>query len=112
MPSQVVKLRSIPPKPEEKRKTTPPKHLEPPEKELWRTLTATYSFDEAALALLGEALTSLMRARRCREQIAKEGETISDRFGQQLPHPLLIAEKTSRQAFVQAMKILRLGSTL
>ncbi len=105
---KVVSLHALPPTPVLERTKPPPKHLERPERELWRQLTIKYRLDEAALVILGEALTSLMRARRCREQIAREGEVVEDAFGRRA-HPLLTAEKTSRQAFMSAMKALRLG---
>jgi len=60
------------------------------------------------LAILEEALASHQRARRCREQIADDGETVLDRFGRKQMHPLLPAERAARQAFVSAMKVLRL----
>ena len=108
--SKVVALRSIPPKPEANRRETPPKHLEPPEAALWAELTANYRFDRASLVILGEGLTSLMRARRCRQAIERDGETIADRFGQMAAHPLIVHEKTARQSFLSAMKVLRLGA--
>jgi hypothetical protein len=64
---KVVRLHGLPPKPVLERTKPPPKHLGAPEKALWRELIAKYRFDDAALVILGEALTSLMRARRCRE---------------------------------------------
>jgi hypothetical protein len=105
---KVVPLYNIPPKPHVEHRITPPHHLGAPEKTLWRRLTSSYEFDDAALVVLSETLTSLMRARRCREQITHDGLTVADRFGQSAPHPLLIAEKTARAAFLAGMKALRL----
>ena len=85
---KVVALHALPPKPHIEHRVTPPHHLGAPEKVLWRRLTSAYDFDDASLVVLSETLTSLQRARRAREQIAREGMTILDRFGQQLPHPL------------------------
>jgi hypothetical protein len=87
----------------------PPAHLEEPEAAMWRAILTEYQFDATGeLALLAEGLTSHMRARRCREEIAADGETVLDRFGHKVMHPLLPAERGARQAFVSAMKVLRL----
>ena len=76
---------------------------------MWQRILSEYQFDAAGeLAILEEALASHQRARRCREQIADEGETVLDRFGHRVMHPLLPAERGARQAFVSAMKTLRL----
>ena len=76
---------------------------------MWRQILSEYQFDAAGeLAILEEALASHQRARRCREQIADDGEMVLDRFGCKQMHPLLPAERGARQAFVSAMKVLRL----
>jgi hypothetical protein len=49
-----------------------------------------------------------MRSRRCREEIAADGESVLDRFGHKHPHPLLVAERTARAGFTSVMKMLRL----
>lgn len=86
-----------------------PKHLEAPEKALWRSLTAHHEFGDAASAsLLTTTLEAHMRARRCRIQIAEDGETIPDRFGIPKIHPLIAAERDARRAFQQGMKQLGL----
>ena len=59
---KVVSLHALPPKPVLERTKPAPKHLGAPEKALWRDFTTKYSFDPAALVILGEALTSLMAA--------------------------------------------------
>ena len=87
----------------------PPEHLAAPEADLWRQLVVDYSFaDAASLALLQEALSARQRSRRCREQIDRDGETITDRFEQIKPHPLLPAERDARAAFLAAMRMLNL----
>lgn len=86
-----------------------PTHLEAPEKALWRDLTTSHDFaDAASQSLLTSTLEAHMRARRCRIQIATDGETISDRFGIPKAHPLLAAERDARRAFQQGMKQLNL----
>lgn len=87
----------------------PPKHLETPERTLWRDLLATYRLDDAgALALLRTALEAHQRARHCRQAIDKDGEAVRDRFEQLKPHPLLAAERDARSAFLAAMRVLNL----
>lgn len=86
-----------------------PSHLELPEKQLWLGLTGVHRFDDAAsLAMLRTTLEAHQRARRCRERIDAEGETIRDRFGQLKPHPLLPAERDARAAFLAGIKALNL----
>ncbi len=86
-----------------------PKHLEPPERELWRGLLATFRLEDvASLSLLTTALEAHQRARRCREQVDRDGEAVRDRFGQVKPHPLLTAERDARAAYLAAMRALNL----
>ena len=91
-------------------KTPPiPVHLQDPEKALWRDLTASHAFDDpASLALLRTALESHQRARRCREAIDRDGESVRDRWGQVKGHPLLSAERDARASFLSAMRLLNL----
>ncbi len=87
----------------------PPAHLEPVEQAMWLAFLAGHTFDDAAsLAMLRTALEAHQRARRCREQIDRDGEAIKDRFGQLKPHPLLAAERDARAAFLSAMRALNL----
>jgi hypothetical protein len=83
--------------------------LEAPEADLWNALLTDFAFtDPASLALLEEALSARQRARRCREAIDRDGETILDRWKQTKPHPLLSAERDARAAFLAAMRMLNL----
>lgn len=86
-----------------------PRHLQAPERALWRDLVAEYTFDDAAsLALLRSALEAHQRARRCRLAIDRAGQEWKDRFGQLRAHPLLGAERDARSAFLAAMRALNL----
>jgi hypothetical protein len=90
-------------------RTAPPAHLGGPEAELWKSILADYEFtSRAELALLEEGLTALQRARLAREQIEDQGAMLRNRFDQPMVHPLLVVERTSRQAFASIMKQLRL----
>lgn len=86
-----------------------PEHLDRPEADLWAAIVEDYRFEDAAsIALLAAAMEARQRARRCREAIDRDGETINDRFGQLKPHPLLAAERDARAAFLAAMRLLNL----
>lgn len=89
-----------------------PKHLEPPERELWRSITDAYVIDDdAAIEMLVTALEARARARRCREAIDRDGETIRDRWNQVRAHPLLVAERGARDSYLKAMRLLNLDLT-
>jgi hypothetical protein len=76
---------------------------------MWREIIAEFSFDDpASLALLRSALEAHQRSRRCRLAIARDGETVRDRFGQVRAHPLLPTERDARAAFLAAMRVLNL----
>jgi hypothetical protein len=98
------------PKGRRPRATAPsPRHLDKPEAALWGDIVGEYRFEDAAsLALLAAALEARQRARRCREAIDREGETVKDRFEQVKAHPLLSAERDARAAFLAAMRMLSL----
>ncbi len=83
----------------------PPRHLERPERDLWRQVVRQRDFSEdAARAALAVALDALARARRIREQINRDGEAIRNRLGELKPHPLLNSEVAAMAAFTRAMK--------
>jgi P27 family predicted phage terminase small subunit len=89
--------------------TPPPKHLERQERVLWNQIVGVYKFDDAASrSMLLAAMEAHQRARRCREVIDRDGETVTDRWGQLKPHPILNAERDARAAFIAAMKALNL----
>ena len=86
-----------------------PRHLQAPERALWRDLVRDFTFnDVASLALLRSALEAHQRARRCRVVIDREGMTMRDRFGQVRAHPLLGPERDARAAFLAMMRALNL----
>jgi phage terminase small subunit len=107
------KVHQLPPRPAISSSTiAAPKHLPAAERRLWDEITAAHRFDDpASLAALTTALEACARARKCREQIDRDGETVRDRFGQLRAHPLLGAERDARHQFLAAMKILRLDLT-
>lgn len=108
--SQLQRARSAPaPRP----KSTPfppaPRHLDAPERRLWRDIGADFAaWDAASLATLRSALEAHQRMRQARESIDADGATFRDRFGQLRPHPLIAAERDARSAFLALLRALRL----
>jgi hypothetical protein len=79
-----------------------------PEGELYATLVRSYGLkDAASVAILTEALTSLKIARRCYEQLEREGRTYLV-AGTPRVHPLVAAERDARSAFLVGLKMLNL----
>jgi hypothetical protein len=88
----------------------PPRHLDAEEASLWIELVGMYALDDpASLALLSSALEGRMRARLCREQVARDGQTVLDDHGTMKSHPLLQIERNAQSQFLSAMRLLRLG---
>jgi hypothetical protein len=86
-----------------------PQHLAEPERKLYRDLVRTFRFDDkASLELLCQAMEARQRARQCREQVEKDGQTVRDDHGNLKAHPLLATERSAQAAFISAMRLLRL----
>lgn len=89
--------------------TDPPAHLEPTEAELWIALrTSGQLTTPAELALLTATVEAHGRARRCRAEIDRDGETAINRFGKPQRHHLLSTEGAARATFVRGLTALRL----
>jgi hypothetical protein len=68
-----------------------------------------YRFDDvASLELLLQACEARSRARTCREQVEREGQTVRDDHGTLKAHPLLSIERSAQASFLSAMRLLRL----
>lgn len=86
-----------------------PIHLSKEAKGIWKDILSEYSIDDAAgLRILRVSLESFDRAQAARETIDKEGMTVTDKFLQVKPHPLLPIERDSRAAFLAGLKALNL----
>ncbi|MBA4389980.1 MAG: hypothetical protein C0399_03480 [Syntrophus sp. (in: bacteria)] len=86
-----------------------PGHLSKQAKKLWTAILSEYSIEDAAgLHILRVALEAFDRAQAARELIDKDGLTITDKFNQVKPHPLLPTERDSRAAFLAGLKALSL----
>jgi hypothetical protein len=85
-----------------------PDHLEGVGLELWRKISAEYSFDDpASWRVLAEACFCTQRAERCREIIDRDGELLY--VGKAVrSHPLLRDELGNRMAAVRCLQKLGL----
>ena len=87
----------------------PPAHLSAEARRLWARLLGDFHLDDGAgLALVRVACESFDRGEASRRAIAAEGATLTDRFGQRKPHPLLQVERDARAALVSALRAMRL----
>jgi hypothetical protein len=81
-----------------------PGHLEVPERDLFETIRREFAIiDAAGLSLLLSACESSARARRCREIIDREGESVAGK-----PHHLLMAERDAKKLFISTVRALNL----
>jgi len=88
---------------------TAPKHLARPEAELWERLHRSFTLDDpGSQELLTQACEARGRARLARDQLDEEGCTYRDSRGDLKQHPAVSVERSSMNAFVSAMRLLRL----
>jgi P27 family predicted phage terminase small subunit len=86
-----------------------PKHLSLEARKIWKEILSEYDIDDAAgIRILRVAMEAFDRAQAAREKIDLEGMSITDKFGQIKPHPLLPIERDSRAAFLSGLKALNL----
>lgn len=93
------------------RKTAPkpPAHLGKAGRELWRDLVAEYGIaDVAGVALVTRAAESLDRLRDAQAAILRDGAIVLDRYDRPRVHPAAALEKDAGNAFLAAVKALRL----
>jgi len=69
-----------------------PSHLGQEETRIWDDVVREYRGTDASLALLTSGLECHLRARECRETIAREGMVVFGRDDQAKAHPLLAVE--------------------
>lgn len=80
----------------------PPEHLSERAKGLWREVVPRRALSPGRLALLQTALEALDRAEECRVAIGRDGlVSKTETTGAVHVHPLLKAEKDSRQLFAR-----------
>jgi P27 family predicted phage terminase small subunit len=89
------------------KKTTPPGHLSPASKKLWRAILDDYEIDPAAELILEATLTAKDRHEQARAAIAKDGAVVKDRFGQLKVNPWVAVERDA--AGIMMRGFVRLG---
>jgi P27 family predicted phage terminase small subunit len=86
-----------------------PKHLAQEERDLFTQIATDYGVDDSAgCALLVQAMEAHERARRAREQIAKEGLTVMGQRGHIVAHPCVAIQRDAERSFLSAMRDLGL----
>ena len=89
--------------------TNPPTALNPEGRRLYRKLAREYGIGDAAgLIILKTACEAFDRMKSCQSAIARDGETVRDRWNQLKPHPLLAAERDARAQFLAGLRALNL----
>ena len=92
-----------------KKPASTPKNLSSEAKAIWRRLVSAYGIaDEGGFEILRTGLEAHDRMRGVQRQIAADGATFTDRFGQVKSHPLLSVERDSRAQYLAALKALNL----
>lgn len=87
----------------------PPTALSREAKRWWRELVDQYDLDDVAAELiLQTALEAFDRMRRAQTIVKRDGEVVSDRFGQLRAHPGVIIERDARSAMMAALRQLNL----
>ena len=87
---------------------SPPDDLSGPQKALWAELWQSWEFSPAETQTLLLGLYSLDRAAAARAVIEKEGEVITDRFGQLKENPAVAVENKALQAWISVQRELQL----
>jgi hypothetical protein len=77
-------------------------------KKLWADVLEGWDLDAPGIAILDAGLRSRMRMREAQGLLKKDGLTLTDRFGQQKPHPAAVIERDAGMSFLRAMKALNL----
>jgi hypothetical protein len=86
-----------------------PAHLAETEQALFRKITSEFEInDSGAISVLTVAMEAHQRMREAREEVASEGTTFLDRFGQMRPHPAVGIERSARNDYLRAMRVLNL----
>jgi P27 family predicted phage terminase small subunit len=86
----------------------PPPDLSSSGSRLWRTVMARYVIGETHAELLRLACQAADRGESLREQINREGATVTGSQGQPVAHPLIAAEGAAQKRVAQFLKQLGL----
>lgn len=85
-----------------------PEHLSLPARRLFDSIHGLYALEDHDRAVLVKALEAWDRGEQARQRIDADGLTVTSRFGEVKPHPLLTVERDARSAFLAAMRQLGL----
>jgi P27 family predicted phage terminase small subunit len=86
----------------------PPLHLSPAMKRWWREVLSEYVLETHHLKVLQAACEAWDRGQQAREDVARNGLTINDRWGQPKLNPCVQVERDARTAFLRAVRELDL----
>jgi hypothetical protein len=75
---------------------------------LWQDATSGWTIDRVATRILGTACEALMRVREAQTILARDGLTLTDRFGQQKVHPMVLVERDAQSTMLTALRHLNL----
>lgn len=102
-------LLSLPTLPAKRKPLRAPAGLGPEGRRLWRRIQAEYMIDDpGGIAHLTGACRCEDDIHRMRETVAKDGDTVTDRFGQKVAHPLLPTIRGLEQVRRQNLRELNL----
>lgn len=87
----------------------PPAHLSAEMQAWWRRAVRTWTFSSHHLKVLQAACEAWDRMTEARTLLKDQGLTVTDRFGQQKPHPAFAIERDSRTSFVRCVRELALA---
>jgi P27 family predicted phage terminase small subunit len=87
----------------------PPKHLSPATRAWWRQLVAEYGFEAHEMRLLQGCCEAWDRCQQAREEVARDGLTVTTAKGGIRAHPAIGIERDSRLAFARMLRELRLS---
>ena len=90
--------------------TPMPPGLTPAAQEVWRAIDEAYAVQDASGQLLLEAVVrSFDTMRAAAAELARDGLTIADKFGQRKPHPAAAVARDARAGLLAALKQLDLS---
>lgn len=85
-----------------------PKSLDASGRRLWKSVVDSWLLDRRQLEILRSACESADRVEQARVQLAEEGLTITDRYGQIKPHPAASIEQGNRSLVARLLRELQL----
>jgi len=87
-----------------------PRHLRPETRRWWREVARGYELEPHHTKLLTLACEALDRGQEARELLAREGLTVTDRYGQLRGHPAASIERQEAVTFARLVRELGLDT--